>query len=432
MAPRDIMVDLEKRKKKRQEEEKAKAAAKTGPLAEDPAAKTTQATGSKVPLPPSSASKRPHPPADQSKDDAAGKKQKTVDTVLAVQSEIEKALDSSKELGSMRPFLDRISRSTIESATPEEGRQQWKPQRLSDVIDKQQGMERSLIHRDRSSPSLRMGRSSNENGDGRPAKGHFHLKDQAPVAAATAVFLIGQGSFSDGMPLGISGIFNFMIVFQAEHNILMHPFHMLGVAGVLGGSLFSAMHGSLEMERSTDKLAAVLLEMSDSSLSSKFFLRQGINRIDPSDSSTDSILKHKPLWATYTTKRDKGKKKKTVKKQGDLYQTYGTRVIPVLDYLPTDFYTLNHAPSNQTHLQSTTSPFDADLPIDAPIQLVESDSSTYHRRRRFLLRRNANASIAAAASPPLPPSSTTPPHTKTTAATLCRSASHFGLSYAWA
>jgi photosystem II P680 reaction center D1 protein len=70
----------------------------------------------------------------------------------------------------------------------------------------------------------------------------------APVAAATAVFLIypiGQGSFCDGMPLGISGTFNFMIVFQAEHNILMHPFNMLGVAGVFGGSLFSAMHGSL-------------------------------------------------------------------------------------------------------------------------------------------------------------------------------------------
>ncbi|KAH0439896.1 hypothetical protein IEQ34_025776 [Dendrobium chrysotoxum] len=69
-----------------------------------------------------------------------------------------------------------------------------------------------------------------------------------PTSAAIAVFLIypiGQGSFSDGMPLGISGTFNFMIVFQAEHNILMHPFHMLGVAGVFGGSLFSAMHGSL-------------------------------------------------------------------------------------------------------------------------------------------------------------------------------------------
>ncbi|KAL5067324.1 hypothetical protein RYX36_018211 [Vicia faba] len=70
----------------------------------------------------------------------------------------------------------------------------------------------------------------------------------APVAAATVVFLIypiGQGSFSDGMPLGISGTFNFMIVFQAEHNILMHLFHMLGVAGVFGSSLFSVMHGSL-------------------------------------------------------------------------------------------------------------------------------------------------------------------------------------------
>jgi photosystem II P680 reaction center D1 protein len=70
----------------------------------------------------------------------------------------------------------------------------------------------------------------------------------APVVAATAVFIvypIGQASFSDGMPLGISGTFNFMLVFQAEHNILMHPFHILGVSGVFGGSLFSAMHGSL-------------------------------------------------------------------------------------------------------------------------------------------------------------------------------------------
>lgn len=70
----------------------------------------------------------------------------------------------------------------------------------------------------------------------------------APVAAATSVLLIypiGQGSFSDGLMLGISGTFNFMIVFSAEHNILMHPFHMLGVIGVFGGALFSAMHGSL-------------------------------------------------------------------------------------------------------------------------------------------------------------------------------------------
>lgn len=70
----------------------------------------------------------------------------------------------------------------------------------------------------------------------------------APAAAATAVLLIypiGQGSFSDGLPLGIVGTFNFMLAVQAEHNILMHPFHMLGVAGVFGGALLSALHGSL-------------------------------------------------------------------------------------------------------------------------------------------------------------------------------------------
>ncbi len=70
----------------------------------------------------------------------------------------------------------------------------------------------------------------------------------APASAATAVLLIypiGQGSFSDGLMLGISGTFNFMIVFTAEHNVLMHPFHMLGVIGVFGGALFSAMHGSM-------------------------------------------------------------------------------------------------------------------------------------------------------------------------------------------
>jgi hypothetical protein len=33
-----------------------------------------------------------------------------------------------------------------------------------------------------------------------------------------------------------------MLVFQAEHNILMHPFHMLGVAGVFGRSLLCMDH----------------------------------------------------------------------------------------------------------------------------------------------------------------------------------------------
>lgn len=80
------------------------------------------------------------------------------------------------------------------------------------------------------------------------------------------------------------------------------------------------------MERSADVLAAGLLEVADPSLSSKYFLRQ--NWMDESDESTDSILKHKPLWASYNSKYG-GKRKKKVKKQGDLQPTYGTRVIPV-------------------------------------------------------------------------------------------------------
>jgi photosystem II P680 reaction center D1 protein len=70
----------------------------------------------------------------------------------------------------------------------------------------------------------------------------------APAIAATSVLLvypIGQGSFSDGLPLGIAGTFHFMLAFQADHNILMHPLHMLGVVGVFGGALLSALHGSL-------------------------------------------------------------------------------------------------------------------------------------------------------------------------------------------
>ncbi|KAK3188293.1 hypothetical protein Dsin_027854 [Dipteronia sinensis] len=52
--------------------------------------------------------------------------------------------------------------------------------------------------------------------------------------------------------------------------------------------------------------------------------------MDESEASGDSILKHKPLWATYNSKHGKEKKKKKPqKKEGDLYRTYGTRVIPV-------------------------------------------------------------------------------------------------------
>ena len=71
----------------------------------------------------------------------------------------------------------------------------------------------------------------------------------APVSAAFAVFLVypfGQGSFSDGMPLGISGMLQLhvRVPSRTQHTNAPIPYEA-GVAGMFGGSLFSAMHGSL-------------------------------------------------------------------------------------------------------------------------------------------------------------------------------------------
>lgn len=83
-----------------------------------------------------------------------------------------------------------------------------------------------------------------------------------------------------------------------------------------------------EMERSADVLASGLLEVSDPSLSDKFFLRQ--HWMDEPDGASDSILKHKPNWSYNFNSKSKKKKTKIVqKKQGDIHRTYGTRVVPV-------------------------------------------------------------------------------------------------------
>ena len=75
--------------------------------------------------------------------------------------------------------------------------------------------------------------------------------------------------------LGISGTFNFMLALQAEHNVLMHPFHMLGVAGVFGGALFSAMHGSLV----TSSLVRETTETESQKRGSKYGLEEETNNI---------------------------------------------------------------------------------------------------------------------------------------------------------
>ncbi|KAI8567890.1 hypothetical protein RHMOL_Rhmol02G0156500 [Rhododendron molle] len=123
MAPRDIMADLERRKKKRLEEEKAKAAAKSGPSAGDPAAKTSRVIGSQVPPPPSSATKRPHPPVAQLKDDTIEKKQKTVDTGSAVQSEMEKGKGALARLP--RLWAPQTVARTLPESAMSERHEQW-------------------------------------------------------------------------------------------------------------------------------------------------------------------------------------------------------------------------------------------------------------------------------------------------------------------
>nr|ATG70875.1 hypothetical protein [Juniperus microsperma] len=84
-----------------------------------------------------------------------------------------------------------------------------------------------------------------------------------------------------------------------------------------------------EMERSADVLAAGLLEVADPELSSKFFLRQRW-MADVTDSE-DSVIKSRPNWLAYREKFARSKKEKMTRKrqQGELYRTYGTRVIPV-------------------------------------------------------------------------------------------------------
>lgn len=81
-----------------------------------------------------------------------------------------------------------------------------------------------------------------------------------------------------------------------------------------------------EMERSADILAAGLLEVSDPSLSSRYFLRQ--SWLDNTEGPEDSVIKRRPVWETYSPKLAK-EKKRVGKKEGNMYRTYGTRVVPV-------------------------------------------------------------------------------------------------------
>ena len=68
-----------------------------------------------------------------------------------------------------------------------------------------------------------------------------------PIITYVSVFLIyplGQSSWFFAPSFGVASIFRFLLFLQGFHNWTLNPFHMMGVAGILGGALLSAIHGA--------------------------------------------------------------------------------------------------------------------------------------------------------------------------------------------
>ncbi|KAI3875588.1 hypothetical protein MKW92_034416 [Papaver armeniacum] len=68
-----------------------------------------------------------------------------------------------------------------------------------------------------------------------------------PIAVFVYVFLIyplGQSGWFFAPSFGVAAIFRFILFFQGFHNWTLNPFHMMGVAGVLGAALLCAIHGA--------------------------------------------------------------------------------------------------------------------------------------------------------------------------------------------
>jgi photosystem II P680 reaction center D2 protein len=68
-----------------------------------------------------------------------------------------------------------------------------------------------------------------------------------PISVYFTVFLVyplGQSSWFFAPSYGVASIFRFLLFLQGFHNWTNNPFHMMGVAGILGGALLSAIHGA--------------------------------------------------------------------------------------------------------------------------------------------------------------------------------------------
>lgn len=61
-----------------------------------------------------------------------------------------------------------------------------------------------------------------------------------PIVVYLSVFIIyplAQSSWFFAPSFGVAAIFRFLLFIQGFHNFTNNPFHMMGVAGILGGAL---------------------------------------------------------------------------------------------------------------------------------------------------------------------------------------------------
>jgi photosystem II P680 reaction center D2 protein len=68
-----------------------------------------------------------------------------------------------------------------------------------------------------------------------------------PISVFISVFLVyplGQSAWYFAPSFGVASIFRFLLFIQGFHNWTLNPFHMMGVAGILGAALLCAIHGA--------------------------------------------------------------------------------------------------------------------------------------------------------------------------------------------
>jgi photosystem II P680 reaction center D2 protein len=71
-----------------------------------------------------------------------------------------------------------------------------------------------------------------------------HSQVQSQYSFQYSYYPLGQASWFFAPSFGVAAIFRFLLFLQGFHNWTLNPFHMMGVAGILGGVHYFAIHGA--------------------------------------------------------------------------------------------------------------------------------------------------------------------------------------------